>query len=96
MAKATAYLIIEATRGYGLRDPETGLRPVTSARVVASRANRPAKLERDQVAVKVTVDVPDQAFAPIMPAALVVVPTDLVQRAVVVDAQDATEGADDE
>lgn len=95
MAKATAYLIIEATRGYGLRDPETGLRPVTSARVVASRANRPAKLERDQVAVKVTVDVPDQAFAPIMPAALVVVPDDLIQRSVEVEAHNAGEADND-
>lgn len=96
MATATTYLIVEASRRYGPRDAETGLRPITSARVVGSRANRPAQLELDQVAIKVTVEVPDAAFAPITPAALVVVPEDLIQRAVVVEAHDATEGPGDE
>lgn len=97
MAKATAYLIVEATRSTWVRpDPETGLRRIDSARIIAVRANRPSLLKLDQIAVKVTVDIPDEAFAPIMPTALVVVPEDLVQRPVVDDAQDATEGADDE
>lgn len=75
--RATAYLIVRADRRYGVTDPETGLRSVTSIKVAGSRAGRPSRLERDEIAVKVTVEIPDAAFAPFTPAALVVVPADL-------------------
>lgn len=92
--RATTYLVLEASRyRYGRPDPETGLKPVDSIRVVASRVNRPAQLERDQVAIKVTVEVPEGAFDPITPAALVVVPEDLIDRRPIdVEAEDATDG----
>lgn len=89
------YLIVEAKRGYGPRDPETGLRPVHEGRVVASRTNRPAKLEIDQIAVKVTLDVPGSAFDPVMPTAVVTIPEDLALRGPIeVEADDANETVD--
>ncbi|MFT9661131.1 hypothetical protein ACM0CQ_02630 [Mycobacteroides abscessus subsp. abscessus] len=61
---ATGYLILEASRSnYGRGDD--GLRPINGLRVAGYRANRPAKLERDQVAVKVTVSVDAAEFSPI-------------------------------
>ncbi|MGM7422993.1 hypothetical protein [Cellulosimicrobium sp. CpK407] len=80
-ADATAYLVIRAERNaWRPPDPETGLRPVRGARVVALRQGRPAKLERDEVAVKVTVRLPTEAFEPLTPTAIVTVPTDLALR----------------
>lgn len=95
--RATTYLILDATRTrWGSADPETGLKPVESVRVAASRVNRPAVLERDQIAIKVTVEVPTGAFDPITPAALVVVPEDLIDRRPIdVEAEDATEAGGD-
>ncbi len=76
---ATAYLIVQATRRqWGAKDPETGLLPIESARIAAVRAGRPSRLERDQVLVKVAVQLPTSVFDPIMPSALIVVPEDLV------------------
>lgn len=78
---STAYLVIEASRyNYGGADPETGLRRVSSARVAALRANRPSKLVKDQIAVKVTVRVPVSVFNPLTPEAVIVVPESLVQQ----------------
>ncbi|MBE9924452.1 hypothetical protein G8C93_00910 [Cellulosimicrobium cellulans] len=78
---ATAYLVVRADRQtWGRPDAESGLRPIESARVVALRQGRPAKLERDEVAVKVTVRLPVEAFEPLTPAAVVTVPTDLALR----------------
>ena len=78
--RATAYLVIEGKRNQYLRaDQETGLRPLEdAARVAEMRVNRPRVLKRDQIAVKVTVEIPKAAFDPIAPAALIVVPDDLV------------------
>lgn len=62
---ATGFLIIEASRyRYGLAG-EDGLRPVDGLRIVGQRANRPAKLARDQIAVKVAITVDDAEFYPI-------------------------------
>lgn len=79
---STAYLVIEASRtGFGPAQQDTGLRRVTGSRVVAMRANRPSKLVKDQIAVKVTVRVPEDAFNPLTPEAVIVVPSDLTLRA---------------
>lgn len=92
--RTTTYLVLGASRSrWGRPDTETGLMPVDSVSVVRSLKNRPAQLERDQIAVKVTVEVPANAFDPIAPAALVVVPEDLIDRrhlAIDVEAHDAT------
>lgn len=93
---ATAYLVVEGTRRrYGAVNRETGLRPIDNARVAALRIGRPSRLERDQVAVKVTVRLPAAAFDPLQPTALITVPEDLIQRGPIeVDAGDATEGGE--
>ncbi len=90
---ATAYLVIEGTRPrYGSPDPETGLRCIEKTRIVALRTNRPAVLARDQVAIKVTVRLPVEAFDPLAPAALIVVPREFVdRRPIEVDVEDASE-----
>lgn len=90
---ATTHLVLEARRQtWGPNDPDTGLKPVESVRVVAARSRRPEKLARDQIAVKVTVQIPASAFDPLRPTALVVVPESLIHRAPIeVEAADATE-----
>ena len=92
--RATAYLIVKAERSrWGRADPETGLASVDSVKVTGSRQTRPTKLERDEIAVKVTVEIPDAAFEPLTPSALIVVPTDLAMRGPIgVEAEDASEG----
>lgn len=61
---ANGYLILEASRSnYGRGDD--GLRPINGLRIAGHRANRPAKLERDQLAVKVSVTVDAAEFSPI-------------------------------
>ncbi|MBE5453435.1 hypothetical protein E3G52_000299 [Mycobacteroides abscessus] len=62
---ATGYLILEASRArYGLRDSD-GLRAVDGVRIAGYRAHRPAKLERDQVAVRIAVGIDGGEFSPI-------------------------------
>lgn len=91
--RANVYLIVEATRSnYPPADPETGLRQVGSVKVVGSRQSRPSRLERDQIAVKVTLDVPASAFNPITPTAVVTIPEDLTLRLPIeVEATDAND-----
>ena len=64
---ATVHLIIEGKR-WGYKNE------IQSARVVASRTGKPAKLGKDQVAVKVTVRIPTSVFDPLQPEAVVIVP----------------------
>jgi len=63
--KASTYLILEAKRSNWYDLDEHGLRPVEAVRVIASRTNRPTKLARDQIAVRVSVEVEDSAFSPV-------------------------------
>lgn len=96
MPKTKFYLIVEATRTrYGVQDPETGLKPVGTVRVAGVRVSRPAKLDRDQVAIKMTVDVPDGVFNPVVLAAAVVIPEGLVLKGPIsVEAFDANSEED--
>ncbi|OBJ24624.1 hypothetical protein [Mycobacterium sp. 1245801.1] len=80
---ATAYLTVEGTRW------RHGTKQVRDAKVVRVTQGRPAQLTADQVAVRVTVRLPVEAFDPLRPEALIVVPEELVQRPVEVE---ATEG----
>lgn len=91
--RATAYLIVKAERSrWSDVSADTGLRRVDSIKVVGSRQSRPQKLERDEIAVKVTIEVPDVVFSPITPSALVVVPSDMAMRGPIgVEAEDASE-----
>lgn len=79
--KTSTYLIVEARRNkYGPVNPDTGLKSVASVHVVAQRTNRPAKLTVDQIAVKITIQVPDSAFNPVLPIATIMVPEDMTVR----------------
>ena len=73
-----AYLVVRKQR-----DPL--LWKGSSARILRVRqalANRPAKVEKDEIVVKVRLRIPAAAFEPLQPEAVVTVPVDLVQRAV--------------
>lgn len=61
---ATGYLILEASRS-GYWPGDDGLKKVCAVRVAGFRKNRPAKLERDQIAVKVGITVDAAEFSPI-------------------------------
>ena len=91
MSTATVYLVVEATRAkWRDANRETGLCPVDSLRVVAMRTNRPATLKADQIAVKVRLEVPDSAFNPLTPIAVIVVPEEMALRGpITADVQDA-------
>jgi hypothetical protein len=89
---ATAYLVISGKRGYGAPNRETGLRPITEVSIAALRKGRPRTLDPDEIVVKIRVQVPDDAFDPITPDALIVVPADLTLRGPIeVEATDANE-----
>lgn len=89
---ATGYLVLQASRSQFASPGASGLRPVNHAKIAAFRANRPARLELDQIAIRVTVRVPSSTFDPISPEALIVVPEGLILRGPTqVDAVDANE-----
>lgn len=75
--RATAYLILRAERSRWV-DSDTGIAEVWRVKITGLRQSRPSRLERDEVAVKVTVEIPAESFNPIQPSALIVVPSDLV------------------
>lgn len=76
---ASAYLVVKGVRNaYGFRDDETGLKPISEAKITTARQSRPAKLGPDEVLVKVTVQLPKKVFDPITPSALVIVPEDMI------------------
>lgn len=72
----SVYLIVSAKRSSFGRDPETGLYPIRSVRVVGLRQSRPKYLERDEVVVKIAVEIPGTIFNPFTPEATVVVTDD--------------------
>jgi hypothetical protein len=63
-----------------------------AGRVVAATQKRPAAPRGGTVVVKITVRIPDAAFAPLQPEAVVLVPTNLTDpHPVVVEATDPTD-----
>ena len=79
--EASVYLVMEGRRAkYMPRDEVTGLRPVQSAAVVASRQTYPTRLSADQVVVRVRLALPANIFDPLVPSAVVNVPEDMVRR----------------
>lgn len=61
---AIGYLVLEAARS-GWSRGHDGLGLIDHVKIAAYRANRPSKLERDQIAVKVAITVDDAEFSPI-------------------------------
>jgi hypothetical protein len=73
--EGTAYLTVRPDGVYWLR-------------VVKATQKRPESVPADAVVVKVKLRIPDRAFAPLQPEAVVTVPEDLVQNPVEVEAVD--------
>ncbi len=79
--RAIGYLTIQGERyPYGVE------RPIRGAKVIAVHQNKPTTLRGDQVAIKVTIELPAAAFDPLHPEAVIVVPPELIQQPVEVEA----------
>lgn len=93
---AEFYLVLEGKRAQYGPVQENGLRPVEAVRAIAIKANQPKSLSKDQIYMKIRVQVPSGAFDPITPSALIVVPEDLISKSteIVVEALDPYAGMD--
>jgi hypothetical protein len=80
MVDATGYLVVEGERN---RYAPQG---VIRAKMVRLTKGKPASLSSDQVAVKVTIRIPARAFDALAPEAVIIVPEELVQHPVEVEA----------
>ncbi|MFI5426094.1 hypothetical protein [Aeromicrobium sp. UC242_57] len=89
--KATFYAQVKAKRGYGTRNPDTGLRPVSEIRLAKTTQSYPGTRDTDTVIVKLTVEVPDTAFDPLLPNAVVTIPEGMTVHPIAVEADDANE-----
>ncbi|CAM3537429.1 hypothetical protein TSOC111612_01470 [Tsukamurella ocularis] len=90
--KTDTYLVIEARRRPDWTVASGELPDVCGVKVVRALQNRPAKLDRDQIAVRVQLTVEAGAFSPIVADLALHVDTDAVARAVV-EQLDAKGGA---
>ena len=80
--RVVGYLTIQGERWrYGGKN-----QPITSAKIVAVHQGEPQSLRGDQVAIKVTIELPAAAFDPLHPEAVIVVPPELIQQPVEVEA----------
>ncbi|QCG77794.1 hypothetical protein QLQ77_gp48 [Gordonia phage Reyja] len=92
--KATAYLVLKARRSSYFKGDD-GLKQVEGVSVTAVRQNRPARLERDEITVRVTVAVDDSAFSPVTAdLALHIDPAHLIRPVVEALTPDALENGD--
>ncbi|MCV7205278.1 hypothetical protein H7J71_25050 [Mycolicibacterium peregrinum] len=80
MVEATGYLTVEGERS------RYGAKHVTRAKLARLTQGKPAVLSADQVAVKVTIRIPAKAFDALQPEAVIIVPEELVQHPVEVEA----------
>lgn len=62
---------------YGFRDPDTGERKVAGVKAVNITQKRPSRPKPGTVVVKLTVRVPEAAFLPLQPEAIVTIPESL-------------------
>lgn len=83
--KPSGYLVLEPVRA------RHGSRPIIGARMSRITQNKPTNLANGAVAVAITVQIPAAAFEPLKPAALIVVPEELVQHEVTAVASDPDE-----
>lgn len=91
--RATFYLQLEAEYGRRYVDPVTGsVETVRAIKAVAITQNRPTKPRPGAVITKLTVEVPDGAFLPLRPEAIIVIPEGMTELAPIeVEAIDPTE-----
>jgi hypothetical protein len=76
----TAYLTVRAER------LQWGDKRVTNAKITRVTQSKPASLNLDEIAVKITIRLPAKAFDALQPEAIVVVPESLIQHTVEVEA----------
>lgn len=67
----TVYVIVKAKRSTG---PKRFVHGITVVRMTKTRP----RLKRDEIAVRLTIDIPPEAFNEIAPDVKITVPTDLV------------------
>lgn len=82
MVDATGYLVVEGIR------TRYGKKAVERARLLRVTVGKPASLTADQIAVKVTIRLPAKAFDALQPEAVILVPEELIQQPVEVEAVD--------
>lgn len=79
--ETTAYITMEASRyAYGRVNEVTGLKPATGVKALRITQGRPARLERDQIAVKIKLRLPAAIFDPLTPRVVITIPEDMVLR----------------
>jgi len=78
--EASGYIVVKGNRRYGAMNGTTGMRNVADVRLDRMLTNRPASLAADEVAVRVKIVLPVEAFDPPSPSVVVVVPMELVQQ----------------
>lgn len=76
---ATVYLQVKPE--FGSWKNSSGRYPIWGAKVVRSTQSRPARPVGDSVLVKLTLRIPDGAFYPLEPTAVVVIPDSMVEIA---------------
>ncbi|MEB3021276.1 hypothetical protein [[Mycobacterium] crassicus] len=81
MVEATGYLTVEGERSrYNIT------KGVIRAKLARLTKGKPASLSADQVAIKVTIRIPARAFDALQPEAVILIPEELVQHPVEVEA----------
>lgn len=68
------FVVLKPT--FGVYDKES----VSSVKAVKISQNRPNTLAKGEIAVKLTVDVPEKAFSPFQPEAVVKIPESVLQK----------------
>lgn len=86
--EAVAYLQIQG-RPPG-NESDWSQNQATAVRLTTTKPTRPIS---GAVVVKVRIQIPKTAFEPLQPEAIIQVPEDLVQRPILVDAQDPEDDA---
>lgn len=75
---ASFYLQIEPEWGHYV-DRDTGERKVWGAKAVGITQKRPSKPKAGSVVVKLSVEIPEGAFLPLRPEAVITIPESLTQ-----------------
>ena len=83
MGSHQAAFYVQLQPEWGWSAGANGDKPVRSIKAVAMTQSRPTRPKANTVVVKLTVDLPDNAFYPLRPEAVVHIPTDLTEPTVV-------------
>lgn len=91
---ATFYVQLEPERGHW-EDMNTGERAILGAKAVGITQSRPRKPRPGSVVIKLTVDLPEAAFLPLRPEAIITIPAEFTDSTpILVEALDPTDDED--